>query len=258
MRYLKGSLDLNFQDRELLHLVADAQYITHSQLFELMRLKTFEARRPIFNWRTRRLVNSGLLRKLVVPQFSKNALYSITEAGVEALEMMGVTYLGGYVEHDAPPDKMRVSHLLEINEIRIALEHSGALVSWTAEAFIRVLKLSPSFRYAKTYDAVARVHLGNDVCVSVAIEFERSLKGKDRYQHLVEVLATEERVQAILFLTTSFEVSAPLRRYLRGTRPPALLGRLDAFKKSMLDAEVEAPGSYSTVQLREALSNAVA
>ena len=49
MRYLKGSVSLKFRDRELLHLVADARYITHSQLFQLIRLKALEFKRAIFN-----------------------------------------------------------------------------------------------------------------------------------------------------------------------------------------------------------------
>ena len=63
MRYLKGSVSLRHQDRELLHAVADARYMTHSQLFQLARLHLVEFNRPVFNWRVRRLVNTGLLRE---------------------------------------------------------------------------------------------------------------------------------------------------------------------------------------------------
>jgi hypothetical protein len=96
VRYLKGSVSLNFRDREFLHLVADSRYITHNQLFELARLKALEFKRPIFNWRVRRLVNTGLLRRQVVSYLGAEALYSITRGGIQALEELGVTYLGGY------------------------------------------------------------------------------------------------------------------------------------------------------------------
>ena len=61
MRYLRGSISLRDRDRDLLHFVADARYITHTQLFQLARLKAIEFDRPVFNWRVRRLVNHGLL-----------------------------------------------------------------------------------------------------------------------------------------------------------------------------------------------------
>jgi hypothetical protein len=66
VRHLKGSVSPRDRDRELLHLVADARYMTHGQLFQLARLKAIEFKRPVFNWRVRRLVNSCLLRKQVV------------------------------------------------------------------------------------------------------------------------------------------------------------------------------------------------
>ena len=84
MRYLKGSVSLRNRDRELLHVVSDARYITHSQLFQLALLMAVEFERPVFNWRVRRLVNSGLMRKQIVPYLGADALNSITRGGVHA------------------------------------------------------------------------------------------------------------------------------------------------------------------------------
>jgi hypothetical protein len=64
MRYAKGCLSLNRkEDKFILQFVADSRYITRSQLFNLARLDYGEANRPVFNWRIRRMVESGLLRK---------------------------------------------------------------------------------------------------------------------------------------------------------------------------------------------------
>ena len=149
MRFLKGSISLQVRDQGLLHIVADARYITHSQLFQLARLKALEFQRAVFNWRVRRLVNSGLLRKQVVPFLGADGLYSITRGGIQALEEMGITYLGGYVERERDPQEVQIPHVLELNRIRFALERSGALLFWVPETFIRVLNLSPSFATPK-------------------------------------------------------------------------------------------------------------
>jgi hypothetical protein len=135
MRYLKGSVSLRIRDRELLHTVADARYITHSQLFQLARLQAVEFERPVFNWRVRRLVNSGLLRKQTVPYLGADALYSITRAGVHALEELGIVYLGDFVEREKDPTEAQMPHVLELNRIRLALERSRVLVSWVPEVF---------------------------------------------------------------------------------------------------------------------------
>lgn len=253
MRYVKGSVILKLQDRELLHLVADAQYVTHSQLFQLTRLKTLESKREIFNWRTRRLTKNGLLRKHVTPYLDADVLYSVTPGAIAALERMGITYLGGYVEPGNDPQETLISHALEINEIRLALERSGILVSWTSEAFIRVLNLCPTLRYAKTYDAVVRVNLSRTVWSEFAIEYERSLKTEERYDAVVKRLADEKRLGTILYLASSYEVAAALRRYFQDTRQNVLLALVWKFEKELLDTQVDVAGSHLRMSLREAL-----
>ena len=253
MRYLKGSVSLEFRDKELLHLVADARYITHSQLFQLLRLKALEFKRAVFNWRVRRLVNSGLLRKQVVPYLGTDALYSITRGGIQALEEMGVTYLGGYVEREKDPHEVQIPHVLELNRIRLALERSRALVFWIPEAFIRVLNLSPALCYAKAYDAVVSVNLGDGVSTEFAIEYERTLKSEQKYEKILEAIAGERRLHTILYLAPSYEIVATLRWYFQRTRHEILFAQVDDFKKDVLDTRVDLANTYRQMTLREAL-----
>jgi hypothetical protein len=224
---------MTLQDKEVLHLVADARYVTHSQLFRLTRLKALEVKRAVFNWRARRLVKSGLLRKQVIPYLGMDVLYSITNSGIEALEEMGITYLGGgYVKEDKTPNELQLRHVLEINQIRLALECSAALLSWTSEAFIRVLNLCPTLRYAKTYDAVVRVALGDNVYSEFAIEYERSVKSEQRYEKIVQAIDGETRLHVILYLISSYEVGATLRPYFQNARQTVLLAHVDKFKQT--------------------------
>jgi hypothetical protein len=256
VRYLKGSLRLKFRDREFLHLVADSRFITHNQLFELIRLKALEFKRPIFNWRVRRLVSRRLLRKQVISYLGGDALYSITRGGIHALEELGVTYLGGYVEREKDPHEAQIPHVLELNRIRLALERSRTLVVWVPEAFIRVVNLSPTFCYAKTYDAVATVNLGNKIWAEFAIEYERTLKSEQKYAKILDGIATERRVQAILYLTQSYEILATLRWYFRRARLEILLALVNDFKKDVLDCQVDCVADSGRMTLREALFRA--
>jgi len=86
MRYRKGSLNLdNFRDQAVLHFVADSRYVTHAQLFRFAQLEYYEGNRPSFNWRIRRMVEGGLVRKQAPPMLNGDALYSITRTGLQAL-----------------------------------------------------------------------------------------------------------------------------------------------------------------------------
>jgi len=258
MRYLKGAVSLQFRDKELLHWVADAGYITHSQLFQLMRLKALEFQRPVFNWRTRRLVSARLLRKQVISYLGTDALYSITRGGIHALEEMGVTYLGGYVEREKDPHEVQIPHVLELNRIRLALECSRALLFWIPETFIRVLNLSPALGYAKTYDAVARVDLGNGASTEFAIEYERTLKSEQKYEKILEAMACEHRIHAILYLAPSYEIVATLRWHFQRAHNEILLARVDDFKRDVLDTRVDLACTFRRITLRDALVQSAA
>ena len=218
MRYLKGSVSLRNRDYELLHLVADARYMTHSQLFELAQLHAVEFERPVFNWRIRRLVKSGLLRKQIVAYLGADALYSINRAGVHALEEMGVVYLADFAEREKDPAEPQIPHVLELNRIRLALERSRVLVFWVPEVFIRAVNQSPKLNYAKAYDAVATVRLGDGVRAEFAIEYERTLKSEQKYAKILEAIANERRLHTILYLAPSYEVLVSLRWYFERTR----------------------------------------
>ena len=254
MRYLKGSVSLRDRDRELLHLVADARYMTHGQLYQLARLRALEFKPPVFNWRVRRLVNSGLLRKQVVPYLGTDALYFIARGGIHALEEMGIRYLGGYVERKKDPTEAQIPHVLELNRIRIALERSRALVSWIPEVFIRVVNLSPTLCYAKAYDAVAKVSLGDGVWAEFAIEYERTLKSEQKYEKILEAIESERRLHTILYLTPSYEILASLRWYFERTRHDVPFALVEDFKKDVLDTQVDFAGAFRRMTLREALA----
>jgi hypothetical protein len=256
MRYLKGSVCLQYRDRVLLHTVADARYITHSQLFQFSRLHTGDFERRVFNWRVRRLVKSGLLRKQVIPYLGADALYAITRGGVHALEEMGIVYLGDFVEREKDPAEAQIPHVLELNRIRLALERSRVLLSWVPEVFIRALNQSPTLNYAKAYDAVATVLLGNGERAEFAIEYERTLKSEQKYTKILEAIESEQHLSSILYLAPSFEILVSLRWYFERTRLNVLFATANDFKKEVLNTQVDQAGTYRQMTLAEALVTA--
>jgi hypothetical protein len=254
MRYAKGSVSLKFPDQQLLHVVADARYITHCQLFQLSRLKAFEFKHTTFNWRVRRLVKIRLLRKHVIPYAGTDALYSITRGGIQALEQMGVRFLGGgYVDRETDPGEKLISHVLELNRIRLALERSRTLVSWIPESLIRVLNLSPIDGYAKVYDAIVKVNVGDDVWTEFAIEYEQTLKNEERYAKIAEAIESEKRLDTILYLSSSYEIASVLRRHFHRTQRQILFAHLNDFMKDVLNTQVDFATMYRRMTLREAL-----
>jgi hypothetical protein len=253
MRYAKGSLNLSFRDKHILHYVADSRCVTHSQLFEFARLEYYEYNRPVFNWRVRRLVDCGLMRKRSLPMLTGDALYSITRTGVQALERLGVYYLGANLDRDQGAHAFQVPHTLEINNIRLALLRTRKLQRWIPESFIRVLNMSPIYAYAKVYDGVARVALANGD-IEFAVEYERTMKSRAKYEKIREAIESEKRVKAFLYLVPSHLLLHALNDVFWRTKQLVLLGLMDDFKQAQLSATVCCSSDRKEICLNDALS----
>jgi hypothetical protein len=252
VRYQKGSIGLtNPKDKAILNFVADSRYVTHWQLRAFLVLDQSEGNKRVFNWRIRRLVRKGLVRKQVLPFLNGQALYSITRAGIQALEQLGVYYLGANLDRDRDAHEAQIPHALELNYIRLALHCTGSLWQWISEPFIRALNLSPSASYAKVYDGIARVHLAGEF-VSFAIEYERTLKSQAKYDKIFNAIESGKRINGFFYFVPTYDLAWSLIDEFRGTRRLVFFGLVDALKQKLFDAEVRTV-NYSAMSLREAL-----
>ncbi|MHB8653629.1 MAG: hypothetical protein ACYDA9_07105 [Terriglobia bacterium] len=252
MRYQKGSIRLNrIKDKAILHFVADSRYATRWQLNSFALLDYCELNRRVFNWRLQRLVETGLMRKQMVPFLDGEALYSITRPGVEALEQLGVYYLGGNFERNKDAREFQIPHSLELNSIWLTLMATGKLLRWIPEVFIRVLNMSPANAYAKVYDGIARVVLDGKT-IEFAIEYERTLKSQPKYEKIRDAIESEKRLNAFLYLMPAYPLLWSLMSEYRGTKRLVFFGLNDEFKEKNFTAPVWTP-AYDKSSLQDAL-----
>jgi hypothetical protein len=252
VRYQKGSIALNNrQDKAILRFVADSRCVTHSQLFAFTRFDQYEVNKRVFNWRIRRLVRKGLVRKQVPPFLRGEALYLIQRGGIQALEQLGVFYLGANLDREREAHEAQIPHALEVNNVRLALLGTGTLWQWIPEPFLRVLNLSPVNAYAKVYDGVAGVNLNGEF-VSFAIEYERTLKSQPKYEKIRQAIESETRLNGFLYLVATSELRFCLTHEFCGTKRLVFFGLVDEFKQQLLDAPV-CTANYHRTTLREAL-----
>ncbi len=134
MRYSRGSLAITLsRDIPLLLQVRNSRFITHDQLFRLMELGRYEHSRSSFNWRLKRLLDSGYLA-VCPPDFGTGGpVYQSTRTGLLQLEDHGkfATVLNSWTQH--LPHPSHVHHALELNAIQIALGASGVLAGWQSD-----------------------------------------------------------------------------------------------------------------------------
>src|SRR5262249_1552091 len=147
----------------LLRQVIESQFVSHSQLFAFMNLGHYESKRRSFNWRLGRLLEQGLLHRHCLACVSGGPLYTITKPGIACLEVHGECYPAAFPISGGRAEEFNVVHALELNEIHLALLRRRELrVAWTSEIRMRSSDLCGSRGYAKHYDAVVELWLGEE------------------------------------------------------------------------------------------------
>ena len=181
MRYWKGSITLSStRDYPLLRHVLQSGFVTHNQLFELLKLDYCVSSRNAFNNRVLRLVRHGLLNRRECVTVRPEVVYSLSAAGDRALG------IGGNIpSHSTPKENSAIRdrqlhHSLDLNEILLALKRTGALVYWMPETEVRSRNELTPYGYWKYYDAVELARLAGKDC-KFALEYERTPKAARGY-----------------------------------------------------------------------------
>src|SRR5216683_319558 len=205
MRYRKGSIALSVTwDYPLLRQVLHSGFITHSQLFEFLRLDYCVSSRNVFNNRVLRLVNHRLLVRHDLPLTNRESVYSISEAGASELVSKGECH----VRTDLPAfgnGRSHLNHALDLNEIHLALKRTGTLVYWTPETEIRSRNDLTANGYWKYYDAVVVVRLAGQDC-KFALEYERTPKAGRHYVTVRQRIELETSINQFLYLVPNYDL----------------------------------------------------
>ncbi len=235
MRYRKGSIVISEAfDIPLLLLIRNSGYINHEQLIALSGYDKSQSSVCNFLWRIRRLLAGGFVG-LFDRRIEGHKVYSITRKGLAELESFGhmVYSLNPETTSIGQPSKM--THCLELNEIRLTLLRYGLLDSWLSDIEVCSENLLTEDRYVKDYDALAMLRVG-DRRLHCAIEYERTTKSLARYAEIRQALSQERTLDAILYIVREAERLFLVAEQLAGAHPEILFVTASAFSRFGPDA----------------------
>jgi hypothetical protein len=115
--------------------------------------------------------------------------------------------------------------------------------------------LSPTHAYAKVYDGIATMKLA-DESVSVAVEYERTLKAAAKYEKVRQAMESEKRIAAFLYFVPTHDLLFSLLHTFWRTKQCVLFGMLSDFKRECLGARVY-QANYVSTPLIQALMTVV-
>lgn len=253
MRYRKGSIALSTtRDYPVLRQAVDSVFISHSQLFEFLKLDYCASSRNAFNNRVLRLVKHGLLVRHHLPSAHHESIYSLSSAGAQRLLSVG-EYCLPRVDARASTNRCAtVCHSLELNEIHLALKRSGSLVYWMSEPEIRS-RSDLANGYWKYYDAVVTVRsAGRDY--KFALEYERTPKAARYYVTIRERIEHESAITHFLYLAPSSDLLGFVADKLHGCSRTIYFGLFKDFLEQTMELSVRQNRSPVSIALTTALS----
>ena len=224
MRYFKGAIALNVgQDLPLLRQVMFCKYVTQTQLWQFMLYGGCESSRGSFWWRIKRLANHGFVARHLVPMVHSDPILTIAAPGIVYLvENFGTPYSGPDSGPEVRPDGAGVAHALGVNEVHLDFLRAGCLTSWENEMEIRCRNELPVSKYAKEYDAIVTVTLGERT-IRFALEYERTPKARSEYDAISAMLERETNLDRMLYLAGTRHIYSVLAQHFGRKRQRVFL-----------------------------------
>jgi hypothetical protein len=205
-------LQFNSQrDLPMILAVRNATFISHGQLFSQLVYQGTELNRQGFSWRLKRLLSVGVIQRMPQMFPFSGPTYTITRHGLSCLEACGEGLISLTSESKSLPNPRQAAHYLELGEIRSALRRSGLLEKWIGDLELKSLNLAIDQPLAKDYDAVADLIIDRETKVTVAVEYERTVKASQRYREIVEAIREERQIHLLLYLTASMDLVYQLK-----------------------------------------------
>lgn len=252
MRYFKGAIKLSLEhDHPLLKQTLHSGFVTQDQLWEFMVRGGHEFRRRCFNWRVKRLVDHGFLKRHVLSNAARSFVYSLTDEGARELVNLDDcnTAVAGFYNRNGDADHMR--HAIDVNDLRLALVRRGLLAGWKSDLEIRSQNEYTNYGYAKDYDAVVTLRLDGQN-VQFALEYERQAKAQERYVEIASLIQGERRVERFLYLFPEYHLLWFVHQFFQGMSLKIYFGVSCDFKRELVSTQVIDPAlRYCT--LAEAL-----
>ena len=250
MRYWKGSIALSpTQDDPLLRQVLRSTFITHRQLYELLKLDYRTTSRNAFNNRVLRLVNHHYLVRDEIPLRMEGYVYSISDRGASELIGLGEYYTGPTPHPKDGQLPRSVYHAVELNEVHLALKRSQQLIQWMSDTEIRSRNELTGSGYGKDYDAVVTVRIDGDER-KFALEYERTPKARKQYEAICADIAAEAAVDRFLYLVPNYDLLAFLVGCFSTVRRPIYFGLARDFLAKLFDMPLRGarPGAMTTLR----------
>jgi len=138
-------------------------------------------------------------------------IFAITQAGINTLQVTGMGILSVSADTETLADVGQVPHFIGLNQIEIAARKAFGVRRWIGDRQLKSLNIASNRPTQKDYDSIAEIASPSDsnAIIYLGIEYERTIKSKDRYAQIRKKLEAERQIQGLLYFADT-ETNASL------------------------------------------------
>ena len=235
----KGKYLLNpKKDLPLLQLIRDATFISRQQIELLIAGRTEEVNFRCRNRRLERLVELNQIQ--IYPQCFPypGRIFAITQAGINTLQVTGMGILSVSADTETLADVGQVPHFIGLNQIEIAARKAFGVRRWIGDRQLKSLNIASNRPTQKDYDSIAEIASPSDsnAIIYLGIEYERTIKSKDRYAQIRKKLEVERQIQGLLYFADTETNASLLSREVYSATVPVGVVIASQFQTNGVDA----------------------
>jgi hypothetical protein len=226
------------KDLPLLQLIRDATFISRQQIELLIAGRTEEVNYRCRNRRLERLVELNQIQ--IYPQCFPypGRIFAITQAGINTLQVTGMGILSVSADTETLADVGQVPHFIGLNQIEIAARKAFGVRRWIGDRQLKSLNIASNRPTQKDYDSIAEIASPSDsnAIIYLGIEYERTIKSKDRYAQIRKKLEAERQIQGLLYFADTETNASLLSREVYSATVPVGVVIASQFQTNGVDA----------------------
>jgi hypothetical protein len=248
----KGKYLLNpKKDLPLLQLIRDATFISRQQIELLIAGRTEEVNYRCRNRRLERLVKLNQIQ--IYPQCFPypGRIFAITQAGINTLQVTGMGILSVSADTETLADVGQVPHFIGLNQIEIAARKAFGVRRWIGDRQLKSLNIASNRPTQKDYDSIAEIASPSDsnAVIYLGIEYERTIKSKDRYAQIRKKLEAERQIQGLLYFADTETNASLLSREVYSATVPVGVVIASQFQTNGVDAMLRVVQDRSVIRV---------
>jgi hypothetical protein len=149
-------------------------------------------------------------------------------------------------------DVGQVPHFIGLNQIEIAARKAFNVRQWIGDRQLKSLNIAANRPTEKDYDSIAEIVLpssDSNAVVHLGIEYERTIKAKERYAQIRKSLDAESQIQGLLYFVDNETTAVFLAREVYSATVPVGVVIASQFQASGVDAPLRVVQDRSVMRV---------